>query len=90
MRVAGEFSPDFYILHGPHWAARGGGVPTPGPHWPSTPLVTLQITNVFQRKVQSNCYQQKRSLRLKMHQKPFGSRVLPGPDGELTVLPHTP
>jgi len=33
-----KLSPDFYVLHGPHWAAQGGPDPWTPPPPPATPL----------------------------------------------------
>jgi len=50
----------------------------------------LQISNLFHRKLQINCYHQKRSFQLKMHQKPFGGRALSGPAGRAYSAPLDP
>ena len=38
-----KFSPDFYVSHGPHCAARVGGGHRDGPPWPATPLRVTEI-----------------------------------------------
>jgi len=38
-------------------------------------VMTLQNSDLFHRKLQINCYHQKRSFQLKMRQKPFGRQA---------------
>jgi len=46
--------------------------------------------NLFHRKLQIDCYHQKHSFQLKMCQKPFVDRALPGPAGEAYSAPTGP
>ena len=43
-----KFSPDFYVLHGPHWAAQGG--PDPWTPRPATPLAMQQSLTIVHLK----------------------------------------